>query len=207
MPQPSKPARWWIATIPHAHFLPFLPRGVTYIKGQLESGSEGGYLHWQFVFNLQKPQRLSWVRELLGGFGHYEPTRSDHAIDYVWKEDTSIPNSRFELGQLPVKRNSKVDWDRVKELAKEGRLDSIPGDIFIRNYGNLRKIAADFSQPTAIQRQVFVFWGDTGTGKSRRAWDEAGLHAYPKDPRSKFWDGYRGMFFGQLTSPQSPLLI
>lgn len=37
-----------------------------------------------------------------------------------------------------------------------------------------------------------MFWGATGTGKSRRAWDEAGLSAYPKDPRTKFWDGYRG---------------
>jgi len=36
-----------------------------------------------------------------------------------------------------------------------------------------------------------VYWGRTGTGKSRRAWDEAGLDAYPKDPRTKFWCGYR----------------
>jgi len=39
---------------------------------------------------------------------------------------------------------------------------------------------------------VHVFWGPTGTGKSRRAWDEATLDAYPKDPRTKFWDGYNG---------------
>ena len=26
----------------------------------------------------------------------------------------------------------------------------------------------------------------------RRAWEEAGLEAYAKDPRSKFWYGYRG---------------
>jgi len=29
-------------------------------------------------------------------------------------------------------------------------------------------------------------------GKSRRAWEEASLDAYPKDPCTKFWDGYRG---------------
>ena len=39
---------------------------------------------------------------------------------------------------------------------------------------------------------MVCYWGATGTGKSRRAWDEAGLDAYPKDPRTKFWDGYRG---------------
>lgn len=36
-----------------------------------------------------------------------------------------------------------------------------------------------------------MFWGPTGTGKSRRAWAEAGMDAYCKDPRSKFWCGYQ----------------
>lgn len=39
---------------------------------------------------------------------------------------------------------------------------------------------------------MLLFWGRTGSGKSRRAWQEAGWDAYPKDPRTKFWDGYRG---------------
>lgn len=47
-------------------------------------------------------------------------------------------------------------------------------------------------QAVAVQREVKVYWGRTGAGKSRRAWEEATFDAYPKDPRSKFWDGYRG---------------
>lgn len=47
-------------------------------------------------------------------------------------------------------------------------------------------------QPVAIERSCEVFWGTTGTGKSRRAWDEAGMEAYAKDPRTKWWCGYRG---------------
>lgn len=43
-----------------------------------------------------------------------------------------------------------------------------------------------------MERSCIVFWGPTGTGKSRTAWKLAGLSAYPKDPRTKFWDGYRG---------------
>lgn len=39
-------------------------------------------------------------------------------------------------------------------------------------------------------RSCKVFWGATGTGKSRRAWEEASFSAYAKDPRTKFWDGY-----------------
>lgn len=43
-----------------------------------------------------------------------------------------------------------------------------------------------------MEREVFVYWGDTGLGKSKLAWEEAGIDAYPKDPRTKFWDGYSG---------------
>lgn len=60
------------------------------------------------------------------------------------------------------------------------------------SYRTLRAIASDHSTPRAIVRTVYVFWGRTCTGKSRRAWDEAGDGAYGKDPRSKFWDGYTG---------------
>jgi len=40
-------------------------------------------------------------------------------------------------------------------------------------------------------RTAVVYWGPTGTGKSRRAWQESGDDAYSKDPRTKFWCGYR----------------
>jgi len=74
----------------------------------------------------------------------------------------------------------------------EGDLSRVPSDVYVRHYGNLRRITTDHLKPQAMERTVFVFWGKTGTGKSRRAWDEAGWDAYPKDPQSKFWDGYKG---------------
>jgi len=43
-----------------------------------------------------------------------------------------------------------------------------------------------------MTREIFVYVGPTGTGKSHRAWTEATFDAFPKDPRTKFWDGYQG---------------
>jgi len=42
-----------------------------------------------------------------------------------------------------------------------------------------------------LYEQYMCTGGRTGTGKSRRAWDLAGFGSYPKDPCTKFWDGYQ----------------
>lgn len=67
----------------------------------------------------------------------------------------------------------------------------IPPDILVRHYNSIRRIEQDYLVPVPIEREVFCFWGRTGSGKSRRAWEEAGVSAYPKDPNTKFWCGYR----------------
>jgi hypothetical protein len=185
-------ARYWILTIPYHEWGPIhLPDGCTYIRGQLERGESTGYLHWQLLVHFASKRRLAGVKQVFGT-AHCEPAKSMAAKEYVWKDETSVTGTRFELGKLPVRRGNDHDWERVRELAKSGNLDDVPGDLYVRYYGNLKRINQDHLKPIAIERTVEVYWGPTGVGKSRRAWELAGLDAYPKDPRSKFWDGYRG---------------
>lgn len=184
-------AIYWLLTIPHADFTPFLPRSVCFIRGQLERGAEAGYLHWQILAVFSSQQRLAHVKRIFGPTAHAEPSRSAAADEYVWKEDTRVDGTQFELGQKPVRRNNADDWAVVKRSACEGRLDDIPADIFVQHYRTLRTISADYAKPVGVIRRVVVFWGPSGVGKSRRAWELAGNDAYPKDPNTKFWDGYR----------------
>jgi hypothetical protein len=197
-PQPiGKPARIWMGTIPvndsYSDFNGLSSRfdreKFAYAKGQRERG-DTGYEHWQFILHCKKPIRLSGLRKIFGAY-HFEPTRSSASENYVWKSDTAIPDTRFEWGSKPMRRNSDLDWESIRDQARSGRLDAIPADVYVRCYNQLRRISSDHMVPIGIERKVFVFWGATGTGKSRRAWEEASLQAYPKDPRSKFWDGYR----------------
>lgn len=182
---------YWIFTIPHHEFTPYLPSQCHWIRGQLEN-SESQFLHWQFVCLFKKKQSLASVRNIFGPY-HAELTKSDAATEYVWKELTRVEATQFELGTKPMDRSSPTDWAAVCKSAKAGQLDdaSIPPDVFVRCYHSLRRIAVDYAEPVGMVRSCLVFWGPTGTGKSRRAWDEAGCGAYAKDPRTKWWCGYR----------------
>jgi len=104
---------------------------------------------------------------------HAELSRSAAAASYCNKEDTRV-GEPFEVGAKPFRRNSKTDWESVWSSAKSGDLESIPPNVRVVSYRTLRAIGADYSVALPIDRRVDVFWGSTGTGKSRRAWTEAG---------------------------------
>lgn len=192
---------FWLCTLSCARMpaLPMLqqgelPPGIVWVRGQQESGDASGYVHWQFMVATKAKTSLAALKKILGrGFGelHAELSRSEAANEYVCKESTRVAGP-WEHGAKPIRRNSKVDWEDVWTAAQSGDLARIPPNVRVVSYRTLRAIAADFSRPEAIIREVWVFWGISGSGKSRRAWDEAGLDAYGKCPRSKFWDGYQG---------------
>ena len=181
---------FWLLTIPHANFTPWLPPPIKWIRGQLELG-EGGFLHWQLIVAFESKCSLSGCRDVFGPF-HAELSRSDAASDYVWKESSRVLGTQFELGAKPIRLNSKPDWESIWKAATIGDLESIPPGIRFRSYNSCRSIRSDFARPVAMDRSVKCFWGVTSSGKSHRAWAEAGDAAYSKDPRSKFWCGYSG---------------
>jgi hypothetical protein len=93
----------------------------------------------------------------------------------------------------PIKRNSKRDWDYVFTLAKKGEFDDIDKSILVTSYLNLKKIRSDYMIPSVRSDiEVNVYWGITGSGKSHRAFTEAGDCFYAKPSTNKWWDGYQG---------------
>ena len=152
----------------------------------------GGYLHWQVCLGLDKKGSLPTITGIFGTELHAEISRSAAATEYVWKEDTRVANTQFELGVRPIKRNDPHDWDLIWEMAVAGDLGAIRLKFEFKVIGLCEQSVLTLQSRLEWSRTCQVYWGRTGTGKSRRAWEEAGLDAYVKDPNTKFWCGYRG---------------
>lgn len=169
--------------------------GPYYVKGQEESGATTGYRHYQWIAYFKRAITLSRAKKVLClQASHLEPCRSDKAEEYVWKEETKVPGSEFEIGSKRLKRNSQQDWDSIWEYAKEGRFEEIPPDVRFRFYSTIRRIRSDFDPPQErIKQTVHYYWGKTGTGKSHSVFTAiAGQSFYLKSPTTKWWDGYSG---------------
>lgn len=113
-------------------------------------------------------------------------------ITYCSKEKDVVefgirPKTPMEKGDMERER-----WIRIIAHAKSGTLEEHDPKVFYQTVRTSRMLEAEFAKPIAITKNVKVFWGKTGTGKSHTAWAEAGEDAYQKDPRSKFWYGYNG---------------
>lgn len=183
--------KYWMLTIPHHMYVPFLPPQLDFVKGQLEKGGQDNYLHWQIVCGFNKKIRQQGVRNLFGPF-HCELTRSEYAEKYCFKEDTAVIGTRFELGTKVLNRNSKEFWAEVKEKAKTGQIDEIDDGVYIQYYSTLKRIAKDnMPKPDDLADVCGEWWyGPPGVGKSRKV-RELYPDAYYK-MANKWWDGYQG---------------
>jgi hypothetical protein len=123
---------------------------------------------------------------------HFEPVKKENgASKYCLKEETR-KEGPWEFGKKPLNPADKVDWEEVRQKAKEGKLDEIEAGLYVRYYNSLKKIEKDHMtvRGEADDCKGIWIWGESGAGKSRYARDN-----YPeayKKLANKWWDGYKG---------------
>jgi len=185
---------YWLLTIPHHAFVPYLPPWSRLYQRTVGTRRE----HWI------SPLALSLVlsketTKLVSSRNYWDQNVTQSLVARLrrpimsGKKIQELTELHLNWDDCLLNGNCQKDWDAVKSDAERGRLDDIPSDILVRYYGNIKRIHQD---------NLEAYWNGTPRlsvigvqqewAKSRRAWEEAGLTAYPKDPRSKFWDGYRG---------------
>jgi len=153
-----------------------------------EKGDEGTP-HLQGYVCLWKEAKLSALKKLFPR-AHLEVAKGSP----LQNRSYCIKDGDFaEQGVLPIQggESTKKNWDEAKKLALIGRVDDIPGNIYIPHYRNLLSICVDHSAPVRSIPQLLNewHWGPTGTGKSmnvRTKWPDA----YIKSAATEWWNGY-----------------
>lgn len=178
---------------PPSNEIEFNPK-VKYAKWQLEEAPTTKTPHLQVCVIYKEARTISAVIKDFPG-AHVEIAKSQDALlHYVSKEGSRL-DGPWEYGEPPA-QGKRSDLKRAMESAVSGAtqlelMESHPTvmarySTFISTYkkaktaGVLRK-----------DLQVKVYWGASGTGKSRRAFEEY-PNAYRKANASKWFDGYIG---------------
>ncbi len=209
---PQKPHSWgtsraWCFTIHEptpSQFERFstLPQGVKYLIYQRERTPTTNRLHLQGYLICDQPVRIGGIKRILGvDSAHVEPRRGTHleAKEYCSKCESREPGSLVvELGREPVGGGHRSD---LTELAADIRAGRTELDLFERHpLGYLRyarsieRARGLYSRGRSAAAVVTVLWGDTGTGKTRAAFDRF-PDAYwlpPANGGTIWWPGYDG---------------
>jgi len=165
-----------------------------YIAYSKEVAPTTGTPHLQGYITFATVKTLNQVKSLLPGCHVSVMIGSITQNDvYISKAATMV-----ERGEKPISNDNKgraeaMRWQRARNLAKEGKLDEIDADIFVRYYSTLKRIRTDYqTKPSPINVSAYWIYGLTGTGKSH-AVETAFPDCYKKnmdDP--KWYDSYSG---------------
>jgi hypothetical protein len=173
-----------------------------------------GTPHLQATFVFAKLMTYKQVIDLVGKGWHVEMVIAlQSSIEYCKKDGSFIetgerPSSQEEKGAAGAPHGVKGKgphnaeggererkrWKQAREAAQEGRMEDVPDQIYVCQIGNLLKIRAHHMSQQPLDN-VFGpnewFFGDSGTGKSRRAREEAAARGEPVYLKmlNKWWDG------------------
>jgi len=150
-----------------------------------------GTPHLQGFIVFKNARSFDSVKNLVPRW-HIEVARGnvDQNVDYCSKGGDVVEHGEKPCSNVAKGLAEKRRWDDAIADAKRGELDSIPGDIYLRFYGSLKRIQKDHMAPVPDADDVTGVWfyGAAGAGKSRLA-RERFPGAYFK-MCNKWWDGY-----------------
>lgn len=167
---------------------------LKFVIFQKEKCPKSGREHLQGFLQLKKKKRLTGVKKLVGQKVHLEPRRGtpQEAAAYCSKEESRLEGP-WKKGEMSCtgKRN---DLEELMVMAAEGKSEVEIADAdpatWARNYRAIERYKRLKQEQRDWPMEVSVFWGEAGTGKTRKAYEEEpGIWS---KPAGKWFDGYDG---------------
>ena len=154
-----------------------------------------GTPHLQGFYVFEHALRLATIKNLPGmSRAHLECARGSIQQNVVY---CSKEGNARTYGEVPS-QGARSDLVRVAALVSEGKsLTEIAEESpveFIKFSKGISALIALRQPSRTWKTEVYWYYGPTGTGKSRRAFEQAAEDSsyYVKDPSTKWWDGYDG---------------
>ncbi len=175
---------------------------------QLERG-ELGTLHIQGYIIFHNPRTFNGLKRIFPR-ANIKPRRFSHekTYEYHTKEHTRVEGP-FERGDPPRGQGNRSDIIELVELLHAGKFNERQiseqcTSQFLRYGTGIRRYLHLQMRPRSGPCTIRVFWGPTGSGKTKmayeearelctlRAWDEATSIYWHSPEMGKWWDGYAG---------------
>lgn len=111
---------------------------------------------------------------------------AEDSYNYITKVDKDY----FEIGDMP-KQGKRSDIKKVLSSVQSGEnmRQIIPNSTSLQSIKTAEICMKYFEKTRNWKTNVYWFYGDTGTGKTKKAYDMF-PDAYEKCSNSKWWDGY-----------------
>lgn len=198
----SKQNRSWVFTCNHPtkeeqHAVE-KETGIRYAVWQKEQG-EAGTPHLQGYIQYKTAKRFSTLKRRYPRF-HFEVARgsAEQNRKYCTKEPRL--GGPWTVGECP-QQGRRTDLEAVADTIKEKDLDQAITDhptMFIRYHRGMQALSSHYSIKKREERgwvrpRILVFWGDTGTGKTRKAYQlDKTLYSCSSHDNTLWFDGYSG---------------
>jgi len=165
--------------------------GIAYLIVGKECG-ESGTDHLQGYVCFRSRRTMQSVKNLLGSRLHLETKKGSpkQASEYCKKE-----GNYKEFGRVPGGKGSRTDLQSVLQAIKGGMSERELLEQYTTAFAKYPKFVGRamsiYATPRNWMPVTRVYWGGTGTGKTRRAFEEA--QSVPYVHSGGMWfDGYDG---------------
>lgn len=192
-----------------------LPSQVKYLIFQREICESTGNQHFQAYIELNNPMRMTGIKKLINDETvHLEIRRGtrDQAREYCMKEESKIGKTR-ELGDWKKCQGYRSDIADAKKSIDAGATELYMWELHFPEMVKYGKSMKRYLELKVQERnwitEVYIFWGEPGSGKSLAANSIENMYVMPY-PQGKVWvsDKYshqENVLFDDFEGSQLPI--